>query len=369
MKAETGQVKLKTALALCARTAQSGGVLPVLSHVLLETTDEGRLRLTATNMAVTVEITIAAQVEDAGALTVPASLFRELVAGMEPERATLSAPEDKPTLAVVCGGRRVTIQGLTADAMPPVPEPENAREITFPEGVLPGALKFASMGAATTNDRPVLTGVSMRSTGDALTLAGANGFVVAVATLDVPGTDGLNIILPPGLLPLIATMGGEIRMTVDERLAVFECEEMRVTALLIRGTFPNFMRFLATDDISRFLEINRDGFLDAVNAAVPVARDGSGMLRLQESEGGLVLSCSAPNIADFETMIDCGASMPEGDVTPFGVMLNVQYLKEMLSAMNTPKVKMGGIGPSAPVLFSEPGRQCVIMPMFRAGTP
>ena len=366
MKAETGQVKLKTALALCARTAQSGRVLPVLSHVLLETTDEGRLRLTATNMAVSVEITLDAMVEEAGALTVPAALFRELVAGMEPERAALSAPEDKPTLTVVCGGRHVTIQGFTADTMPPVPEPENAREIIFREGVLPGALKFATMGAATDGTRPVLEGVSVRSTGDALTLGGANGFVVAVATLDVPGSDGLDIILPPGLLPLIATMDGEIRMAVDERLAVFECEQMRVTALLLRGTFPNFMHFTATDDISRFLEMDRAGFLDAVNAAVPVARDGSGMLRLQESEGGLVLSCSAPNIADFETMIDCGASMPEGDVTPFRVTLNVQYLKEMLSAMNTPKVKMGGLGPSSPVLFSEPGRQCVVMPMFKA---
>mgnify|MGYP001034761871 CR=1 FL=1 len=78
MKVICLQENLARGLAIVGRAVASRSTLPVLSNILLES-DEGRLRLAATNLEIGVSCWIGARVEEEGRTTVPARLLTELL--------------------------------------------------------------------------------------------------------------------------------------------------------------------------------------------------------------------------------------------------------------------------------------------------
>ena len=77
MKISCLQENLAKGLATVGRAVATRSTLPVLSNILLET-DEGRLRLAATNLEIGINCWIGAKVEEEGSTTVPARLLTEL---------------------------------------------------------------------------------------------------------------------------------------------------------------------------------------------------------------------------------------------------------------------------------------------------
>jgi DNA polymerase-3 subunit beta len=70
MKLTVSQQQLAHGLGIVSRAVAPRSSLPVLNNVLLAT-DEGRLRLSATNLELGITCWIGAQVEENGSITVP----------------------------------------------------------------------------------------------------------------------------------------------------------------------------------------------------------------------------------------------------------------------------------------------------------
>ncbi len=78
MKVSVSQQQLAHGLNMVSRAVSPRSTLPVLGNVLLAT-DEGRLRLAATNLELGISCWIGAQIGEEGSITVPARLFSDLV--------------------------------------------------------------------------------------------------------------------------------------------------------------------------------------------------------------------------------------------------------------------------------------------------
>ena len=71
MKVSCLQENLAKGLSIVSRAVSTRSTLPVLANVLMST-DNGRLKLSATNLEVVITCWIGAKVEEEGAITVPA---------------------------------------------------------------------------------------------------------------------------------------------------------------------------------------------------------------------------------------------------------------------------------------------------------
>ena len=78
MKATVSQQQLAHGLGMVSRAVSPRSTLPVLANVLVAT-DEGRLRLSATNLELGISCWIGAQIGEEGSITVPARTFADLV--------------------------------------------------------------------------------------------------------------------------------------------------------------------------------------------------------------------------------------------------------------------------------------------------
>src|SRR5215207_7554874 len=72
------QQNLAEGLGAVGRVVPTRSTLPVLGNVLLAT-DEGRLKLAATNLEMAMTVWVGARVEDEGAITLPSRVLSEWV--------------------------------------------------------------------------------------------------------------------------------------------------------------------------------------------------------------------------------------------------------------------------------------------------
>ena len=103
MKVSVQQEQLSRGLGIVGRGVASSArsTLPITSNILLAT-DEGRLRLSATDLEIGINLWVPAMIEEEGATTVPARLFTELVNSLPNDRVDLAQTDEAHTTAVAC---------------------------------------------------------------------------------------------------------------------------------------------------------------------------------------------------------------------------------------------------------------------------
>ena len=176
MKVSCLQEALQRALGQVSRAVATKTALPVLSNVLLAT-DEGRLKIAATNLEIGITTWIDAQVEEEGKITVDARLLSEFVNTLPADTVQLSADQVRFSLTVQCGRDKAAINGIDADDFPVIPSVtgEAFTAVVEPQ-LLREMIGQVELAAAQDDSRPVLAGVLTRFEGNTITLAAADGF-------------------------------------------------------------------------------------------------------------------------------------------------------------------------------------------------
>src|SRR3989337_1813129 len=123
MKVSCLQENLARGLSTVNRAAARRSTLPVLSNILIAT-DEGRLRLSATNLELGITCWIGAKIEEEGSTTVPARTFAALVSTLPAEQVNLSLEPSTQNLNVKAGSSNTDIKCIDSQEFPPMPVPE-----------------------------------------------------------------------------------------------------------------------------------------------------------------------------------------------------------------------------------------------------
>src|SRR5450759_1677654 len=102
MKVTVLQESLAHGLSTVSRAVSPRSTLPVLSNVLIAS-DEGRLRLSATNLELGITCWIGAKIEEEGSTTIPARTFAALVGKLPNDQVVISLNTRTQTINLRCG--------------------------------------------------------------------------------------------------------------------------------------------------------------------------------------------------------------------------------------------------------------------------
>ena len=195
MRLSSLQENLSKGLGIVGRAVATRTTLPVTQNVYLAT-DQSRLKLFATNLEIAITTWIGAQIEEEGALTIPARLLSEFVSALPEEPADLFTSGDANVLNLKCARSDARINGTDADDFPPIPLVEEGSKALLDAHLFRAAIAQVAFAAATEDSRPVLTGVKMECDGDRMTLAAADGFRLAVhyGQLVSPVSESISVV-------------------------------------------------------------------------------------------------------------------------------------------------------------------------------
>lgn len=373
MKVTCTQAELARGLGIVGRAVASRSPLPITANVLLAS-DEGRLKLSATNLEITMTCWIDATVEEEGAITIPQRLLADFVNTLPNDRISLTVPPRSRQVRLECARNEASIGGLDAEDFPPAPQIKDGVSVSLDAKGLHRAVQQTVFAAATDDSRPVLTGVDTKFEGRLLTLAASDGFRLSVykLPLDADVAEPTEIVVPArALQELLRLLGDEdepvdMRTNAGKTQVLFKLKNVEMVAQLIQGTFPNFSQLIPASYSSKAVaEVGE--FLRETRIASVFARDGSGIVRLVVTPGEgvtpgtVTISAKADEVGDNEGKIDAAV---EGDGVK--IAFNTKYLQDVLQALDG-QIAMETTGPSSQGVFRPVGKDDyvhVIMPMF-----
>lgn len=374
MKLTCLQENLKRGLATVSHAVAGKSTLPVLANVLLAT-DGGRLKLAATNLEVGITHWIGAQVQEEGAVTVPAKLLADVVGNLPNDRVTLTLDARTQTVKVECGRFTSNIKGIEADEFPTIPTiADRDPTASLPPDVLREAIDQVVFAAASDDSRPVLAGVLVRLRDTRLFLAAADGFRLATRTvmLPEPVAQAAEFIVPARAMAELGRIAGDsegpvtITVTPGGGQVLFHSESTELVSRLIEGKFPDVERIIPQQYATRSV-LETAELAKAVKLASLFATASQNVVKLTMEPGGelgpgrLIISANAAEVGDNTGELD-GMIHGEGGQ----IALNVKYLSELLGSVKAAQIAVETQSPQSPGVFKPVGQDGyihIIMPM------
>jgi DNA polymerase-3 subunit beta len=374
MKVTVLQENLARGLGIVSKAVSPRSTLPVLANVLIAS-DEGRLRLSATNLEMGITCWIPARIEEEGSTTVPARTFNDLVGTLPGDQVSLKLDVSTQTLNVRGGTSTNDIKCIDAQEFPPLPVPELDNAMQINSGDFREMIHQVAFAASSDEARPVLMGVLIQVEEDKLTMAAADGFRLSVrnAVLSTPVPAPVTAIVPAQALKelaRVATDGEEpIYMVLPKGRGqvIFRVKDVEVVSQLIDGSFPDFNQIIPRSYKARTL-VSTASLLKACKQAEIFAREGSNVARFNIKSAQGEMQPSEVEISATSEETGKNETIVEATVDGSGVLIafNVKFLREALEVIRTPNVALETSAANAPGVVRPVGEDDflhVIMPM------
>ena len=392
------QENMLAGLQTVGRAVSGRSTLPITQNVLVRTED-GMLRMTATNLRFSITTWIPGMFEQEGETTIPHREFQETVRAMpsEPVRLDLAetgagqlaagepapgSPDLEQWLRVACGSSRSRIACAPADLFPPIPGTDEEASALIAPDVLSQGIAMVLPSAASDESRPVLTGIRMLIAGSRLTMATSDGYRLSVyeTELDRPAQRDVGVIVPADAMSevrrLCAGQSEPVALAVSEssNQLLFKTASAELVAQMLQGEFPEY-RNLIPDEWETMVEMDLAAINRAVQSAAVFARDGSSNVRMEISgpaeggaEGGagayrMAVSGQSDSVGDSRSVL----ALPRGEGKSNRIAFNIRFLQDLLNVLPVERVvmEMSG-GSSRPCVFHGGNRDeflHVIMPV------
>jgi DNA polymerase-3 subunit beta len=376
MRATVERSHLLRSLSHVHRVVERRNTIPILSNVLIRA-EGGRMTLKATDLDLEVTETVAAEVGQGGATTVPAHILHDIVRKL-PDGAEVSLDTgDGQQLALKSGRSRFTLQILPEADFPDLTTGEFPTRFQLPAGTLKKLIDRTQFAISTEETRYYLNGIYLHAITvgkkTMLRAVATDGHRLAQAQFDAPeGAEKMAGVIVPrkavGEIQKLVETGGDnpvdieisdtkIRVTIP---ASAGASDVVLTSKLIDGTFPDYARVIPQHN-EKILKVDRGEFADAVDRVSTISSERGRAVKVGLADGKMTLSVNNPDSgsATEEVAVDY-----EGDDIEIG--FNSRYLLDVAGQLETKTAEFRLADPGSPTLILDDGAAdalYVLMPM------
>jgi DNA polymerase-3 subunit beta len=366
MKFTITREKLHDGLQAVAASVPSKTTLPVLANILVEASKDG-LKLSGTDLDISVSTTIPASVDQEGATTLPARKLVEIVKEL-PSAAIRVTSSGEQRASIECGKSKFKLLGLSRDEFPAFPTVKFDGGWKVAARDLQKLIGHVAFAASTEESRPILNGVLWELRADRMRMVATNGH--RLARMDVPttgqGGGQADLIIPPKALEQIRRLFGgdeEIEIGKSDNHLGFRSTTTQVFTRLIEGPYPNYEQVIPREN-DKNLTADKAGLAAALRRMSIVASDQTHRIRMAFTNGACKLSVQTPDLGEAQEELSVAY---EGD--PLEIGFNAAYMLEILRYMPTDEVRMTFKAPERaatcePVGWDDPASfMTLVMPL------
>jgi len=336
--------------------------LPILANVLLET-EEGSVRLTATDLEVGARVSIPARVMGKGAITVGARKLAEIVKEL-PAAAVSLKVGDNAGVSLRCGGVTYKLVGMPPDDFPPVVPASPTAWLTLEAKTLRDMLSQTSFAISHDETRYALNGVLFALSGKEMRLVATDGHRLALSsrTLGEIGHPITGIVPRKAITEIMRVLGAgeEVQLAITENQFVLKMPNFVMTARLIEGQFPNYEAVIPKGHPGK-LVIARAALNAALRRVSVMAEERNKPVKLILGPAALRLSAASQDLGEAEETLDVDYA---GEEVTIG--FNSRYVLDAIGPVENEQVALefkDSLSPGVVRSAAEEGYCCVIMPM------
>jgi DNA polymerase-3 subunit beta len=349
MKFSVSSNELNKGLSAVIGAVPSKATLPILETILFECED-GKLKLTATDLEISIIEYIKTDIEEEGAVAIPARRLLETLRQL-PNIPVFFGVDDRKNINFRTDKGNYKLVGDDADEFPEVPNLNDGTSISTTTELMNNAIHKTLFAVSSDDLRPAMMGVYFQIGADESKFVATDGHrLVKYTNSEITADKEVDFIVPDKALSLIQkTIDGEkCNLTVTEDHARFKSENTIVITRLINEQYPNYDSVIPRDN-DKFLTISKDQMLSTVKRVAIFSSTTTRQIRLQLGSDKLTIRAEDLDMSsEAKETIECEYSNEEMEIG-----FNAKYLGDVLSNIDDDEVTFE---------FSSPNRAGIVKP-------
>lgn len=352
-----------------SKAVASKSLLPILGNVLFECTEDNKLKLSATDLEISVETYVDSTVLSTGKITIPARALNDIISKLPNSDIELTTNDSLTETLLKCSKSNFNIKSIQADEFPSLPKVTTDDCIFIPSTLLANSIKKTIFAASTDTTKNVLNGVRFQFNAGKVEMASTDGYRLAVnkITIESDNEQGFGVIVPSKAMNELSRLLGSVKeettVTVSHlsNQLVFKIDEKTISTRLVEGQYPDYNRIIP-NNLDKHVIINREEFLSAVDRVSSISSiDKVNVVKLDITSGQVVLSSSTPELGQSTESVDVDY---QGD--SLEINFNAKFFMEALKNFDSEKVSLslaGSLNPGIIKSLDDENYFCMVMPI------
>jgi DNA polymerase-3 subunit beta len=364
MKLRIKQEDLSKVLNLVTGVVPTSSAIPVLSNLLFETEGD-KLKISATDLDISVISSVGCNISKQGAITVAAKRLQEIVRELPDEDIDIKVDGEK--ISITCSRSTFRMMGMEKEQFPKIADLAKEKKIKIAGGLLEKMIKRSVYSVARDDTRPVLSGVLWELGPKEIAMVGTDGHRLArmAATGEFGIAQEMSVIVPPKALNQIIRLIGEdeVEVAIDKAFVGFFVGDTAVYARRIEGTFPNYRQVIPKSN-PNVMSVDRSDLASATRRVSLLADSKTHKIKMHLAKAGVRLTASTPDLGEAEEELPASY---EGEDMVVG--FNATYVLDVLKTAESDSMifELGTpVGATIVKPAEEPEGEtymCLVMPL------
>ncbi len=335
MKFNCSQKKLSESISTVQKAISSRTTLPILEGVYIEALKDV-IRLVGTDLDITIETYIEAEVYEEGSVVIPARIFGDVIRKL-PDSDIIFELQDRYKVDIKCQNIFVTVQGLEPYDYPEIQKIEEDNPTEISQSLLKEIIQQTIFAVATDETRPILTGALMKLENGNITMACIDGYRLALRREQFPESDiNTSMIIPGKSLSEISRIISDddlnVNISAGDKYILFDLGYTRIISRLLEGDFINYKQIIPQEYKTR-VKLDTMLLYKSIERASLMARESkNNLIKLNIQDDKLVITSNSEVGQIYEEI----PIVREGK--NIEIAFNARYLLDVLRIMEDQEI-------------------------------
>jgi len=323
------------------------GVQPVLSSILFESVSSDRIKLTTTNLNLSMSYTIKADVQSEGKAAISAKVIEEIITKLPDKKdIVIDVCEETKSIKISADKTKYEIAGLNADEFPNTFECKKqdaeAKEMEFEISAkdFNRAIKQTAFCALQSEIGTVLSGVCFTISDNTLEMVSTDGNRLARCRVPINShNEDTKFICAYRTLNEISKLlsilpDKNIKFTIKGSKILFIFEDLIFNSSLTAGNYPRYNQLIPETN-EKVAVLNREQFINSIDRISVMANDRTNIMKFHFDTLGLEISTDGSEAGSAKENVEINYSSEE-----LLIAFNYKYVLEALRCIMAENVRV-----------------------------
>ena len=328
--------KLQEAISIVTKAITGKTTMPILEGIYINANKDG-LTLIGSDMDVSIETKLSADVLEIGKIVIDARIFSEIIRKLPNSEVKIETLENN-IIQITCEKSVFNLVYMDGEDYPSLPSINENLTVEVPQNILKNMIKGTAFAIAQDETRPILQGILFEVKNKTLNLVALDGYRLAVKSEFLDNDNEIEVVIPGKTLnevsKILEDISDIVRITFTNNHILFNLNETKVISRLLDGKYVNYESLLP-QEYKILINVDKQELQSCIERASLMAKDGnSNLIKLDVQEDILVITS---NSQLGKVREEVSINMQGGDIQ---IAFNSRYLLDVLKNMEDDEVVM-----------------------------
>ncbi len=347
MKFKVRQRDLSKHINIAQRGISSKTTLQILDGILIETLND-KLKLTSTDLEISIETFINAEVQEEGSIVANSRIFGDIIKKLPDAMIEIKVKDNN--INIKCENSEFNILGNYAVDYPDLPIILQKDNFNIPMDLFKNAIRQTVFATSQDETRPTLSGVLIEINNNNISFISLDGYRLALRKAYTNTNADLKMIIPGRTLneinKILEDREEDIILSAAPGHVLFNIGDTIVYSRLLEGQFFNYKDIIRNDHKTRVI-VNKKEFQNALERASLLAREEkANLIKLSIVDDNVIIRSNSEIGDVFERLL----SNKDGE--DLNIAFNSRYILEGIKVMDSEEIQLNFMGSLNPCIIN-----------------